>query len=275
MSQKSVLLISLSVLGLVGALWYAEVNPSFLESKRPASKESRLSPSTPQMSMKGVDIVDGEGGRPFFRLHIGRLEVNRKKLGFFRLGSMNELNLWNVQLDLYADSIREERRGRAGSTGSESDSEAGQESFLEREIMGSLRLAAGLKNPVAGFEASNVRLNIHRGEGPTLEIRAASLKPDGQKCSLVMSGHVVLDVDGDQQRHGQIVFDPEALSLKTSGGGVLEVFPDSRSGTEPSQGRKSAAGHGPGPVQDHQDRPDDGASGDAGHDKGDRRDFGP
>nr|WP_320192213.1 LPS export ABC transporter periplasmic protein LptC [uncultured Desulfobacter sp.] len=147
-------------------------------------------PDAPRKDIVGkLNMSDFRAGRRNFSLSVDSLRVEKKKMGFLRLGFMKIAILDGVEINWFEKGTPESQKEPAGPSVSEdADRFFNQVNKLKQVLPGHIK----------GVELTRVKINFFKDNQKSFTIRAdkASLKSEDQ---LVLTGHVTINAGNGEK----------------------------------------------------------------------------
>ena len=162
-----------------------------------------------QMTVTGLTYTSSYQGKVVFSMKVGSIMLNKKKLGFFRIGGLRQLELKNVVADYHEPALDMDDRMVKDENGEQLRDlysyllSAGQ-SFLRR---GGGRLA--------GLEARNIRLRYYQADNSLTELQADSLHLERNNLALRFQGQAQVSHDDRLLSSKEILFQTQDKTIFT------------------------------------------------------------
>ena len=147
------------------------------------------------------------------------LEFGKKKIGFFRVGGVRQLELRGAEIDYYEPLV---------------DGTGGGHTEDPRDISSVVLTAAqsfsDRKGRLAGLEIRRLRLHYHHGDGSQTDVEGDLLEIDRSDKSLRIRGNVHVSHDGRSLSTDEIYFQPQDKTLSAKKNYTLTINGESQRG---------------------------------------------
>ena len=160
-------------------------------------------------------------GKPLIVMKVISLEFGKKKIGFFRVGGVRQLELRGAEIDYYEPLV---------------DGTGGGHTEDPRDISSVVLTAAqsfsDRKGRLAGLEIRRVRLHYHHGDGSQTDVEGDLLEIDRSDKSLRIRGNGRVRYAGRSLSSDEIYFQPQDKTLFTKKTYTLTANGESEKGSE-------------------------------------------
>ena len=174
----------------------------------PAEPAAIQAPSHADVHVKGVTLRRGSDNGMLCTLSIGEMKVVKKKLAFFRIGGLRQLEV--VDLDIHIDVS--DSRTQAGNGQADDAEKAGPLNDMLRSFRTSLESMTGGIS-LSGLEGKHVSLEVNRLGKKLLFLKADTLSLTRKK-KVLLKGDALVEMRGQVWRGNQVVIDPETMKMK-------------------------------------------------------------
>jgi hypothetical protein len=184
--------------GYVGYQWLHRADESPPPLIHPRVSQSKF-------TVKGMTYANSYKGKPLIVMKVNSVEFGKKKIGFFRVGGVRQLELRGAEIDYHEPF--EEGSGDFGLTDDPWD------------ISSVVQTAAGSftnrKGRLAGLQIHRVRLHYHHADGTQTDIEGNLLEIHRSDKSLRIRGNVHVRHAGRSLRTDEIYFQPQDKTFFT------------------------------------------------------------
>ena len=192
-----------------------------------ADKSSPPPPINPRVSqskftVKGMTYTNSYKGNPLIVMKVSSVEFGKKKVGFFRVGGVRQLELRGAEIDYYEPLT--EASGDAGLTEGPKD--------VSSVILTAAQSFANRKGRLAGLQVHRVILHYHHKDGTQTDVEGNLLEIDRSDKSLSIGGHARVRYTGRSLISDEIFFQPQDKTFFTQKKYTLTVNGESRRGSE-------------------------------------------
>ena len=190
----------LLLVGYAGYQWYG-------------SKAEKTSPPPPppinprasqsKFTVKGMTYTSAYKGKPLIVMKVNSLELGKKKIGFFRVGGVRQLELRGAEIDYHEPLVEE--RGDFDSTGD------------PRDISGAVLTAAhsftDWKGRLVGLQIRRLRLHYHHADGTQTDIEGDLFEIERSDKSLRIRGNALVRYAARSLSSDEIFLHPKNKTL--------------------------------------------------------------
>jgi hypothetical protein len=177
-----------------------------------------------QMTVTGLTYTGSYGGKVVFSMRVGSLMLNKKKLGFFRVGGLRQLELKNVVADYHEPAPATDDRVVKDENGEQLRD---LHSYLFSAGQSFLRSGGGR---LAGLEARNIRLRYYHADSSLTELQADFLDVKRGNLALRLHGHAQVSHDDRLLASKEILFQTQDKIIFTRDSYVLTTGATTRRG---------------------------------------------
>jgi len=215
-----------AVLALAGVLAYKV----FHRERPPPPTVPSPSPHIAQSDVRVTGIrmahTDPETEKLVYTAQVGSLQVSRKKVGFFRVGSLRELELYGFRMDYYEQGAGDRAKKMRAQ---QNEAEMGND--LVSSVQRLVESLGGRTGRITSFQARHVNVSYHFPDGSVTELQGETLD--------IQKGTGLLRLQGQAEvRHGdrsltahEIFIQPTARTIATKERYVLSIGERRREGT--------------------------------------------
>ena len=207
----------LLLLGYVAFEWHRKANkvPPQPISVTPRAAQSKL-------TIKGMNYSASYGGKLLLVMSVDSVELGKKKMGFFRVGGLRQVELKGLEVDYY-EPVAEERWD-AGHIEDPRDISSGiltaAQSFLDS------------KGRLAGLQARRLKFHYHHTDGTTTDIEGDLLELERGGNILRIRGHAKVHHAGRSLSSDEVFFQPQDKTVFTKKNYTLTASGASEGGNE-------------------------------------------
>lgn len=178
----------------------------------------------PRMRMTGMTYTETHLGEVVFEMKIGSLEVNKKKLGFFRVGALSQVELRDVEVDYYELASTGKAPGTTPETAAAEENESQRPDDLYSSLLAAGQSFLGSRSGrLTGFEAHGIQLRYHHADESITLLAGDQLDTQWGGKNLRLRGHARAHYADRVLDSGEILFQPESNTLLVRDGYVLTV----------------------------------------------------
>jgi len=171
-----------------------------------------------EMTFSGLTYTDSYEGKVVFSMKVGSMILSKKKMGFFRIGGLRQLELKNVVADYHEPAPGTDDRVVKDESGRNREQHRDLHSYLLSAGQSFLRSGSGR---LAGLEARNIRLRYHHADNSLTEIQADLLELEWNNLALRLQGHAQVRCDDRRLNSEEILFQTEEKIIFTEDNYVL------------------------------------------------------
>ena len=171
-----------------------------------------------EMTFSGLTYTDSYEGKAVFSMKAGSMILSKKKMKFFRIGGLSQLELKNVVADYHEPAPGTDDRVVKDESGRNKEPQRNLHSYLFSAGQSFLRSDSGR---LAGLEAHNVRLRYHHADGSLTEIKGDFLDFKRGTSALRLRGHVQVGYDDRHLSSKEILLQAEEKIIFTEDNYVL------------------------------------------------------
>jgi hypothetical protein len=139
-----------------------------------------------EMTFSGLTYTDSYKGNVVFSMEVGSLMLSKKKIGFFRIGGLRQLELKNVVADYHEPATATGDGVVEGEKGRNEERQGDLHSYLFSAGQSFLRSGSGR---LAGLEVRNIRLRYHHADNSLSELQADLLDLKWNDLALRLQGN--------------------------------------------------------------------------------------
>jgi len=207
----------LLLLGYVAFEWHRKANkvPPQPISVTPRAAQSKL-------TIKGMNYSASYGGKLLLVMSVGSVELGKKKMGFFRVGGLRQVELKGLEVDYY-EPVAEERWG-AGHLEDPRDISSG--------ILTAAQSFIDWKGRLAGLQARRLKFHYHHTDGTTTDIEGDLLELERGGNILRIRGHAKVHHAGRSLSSDEVFFQPQDKTVFTKKNYTLTASGASEGGNE-------------------------------------------
>jgi hypothetical protein len=207
----------LLLLGYVAFEWHRKANkaPPPAISVTPRTAQSKL-------TIKGMNYSASYGGKLLLVMRVSSVELGKKKMGFFRVGGLRQIELKGLEVDYY-EPVAEERWG-AGHQEDPRDISSG--------ILTAAQSFIDSKGRLAGLQARRLKFHYHHTDGTTTDIEGDLLELERGGNILRIRGHAEVHHDGRSLSSDEVFFHPQDKTFFTKKNYTLTASGASEGGNE-------------------------------------------
>jgi len=168
-----------------------------------------------QMTVTGLTYTGSYEGKVVFSMKVGSIMLNKKKLGFFRVGGLRQLELKNVVAEYHEpapdmdDKMVKDKNA---------EKLRDLHSYLFSAGQSFLRSGGGR---LAGLEARNIRLRYYLADSSLTELQADFLHLERNNLALRLQGHAQISHDDRLLTSKEILFQTQDKTIFTKDSYVL------------------------------------------------------
>lgn len=133
----------------------------------------------PQIKIQGITYTQNHLGKKLFFIKAESIEIKKKKLGFFRIGLLKQIELNNVKIDYYKAARN-------------SDSQNTDMDFSS-SLLNAGKMIQTRKQRIAGILVHNVHIQYHQIDGAVTKLRANSLEFKKDRKLIKFKGNVMVN----------------------------------------------------------------------------------
>ena len=213
----TLLALILLVLGYLALDWYRRAH-------RPSPQPTPIHPRVSQskFTISGMTYTNSYKGKPLIKMKVNSVEFGKKKMRFFRVGGMRQLELRGAEIDYYEP--------RAETTGDVDRIEDPRD--ISSGILSAAQSFTGSKGRVAGFQARKVKLRYHHADGNQTDIDGDLMEFNLRDKSLRIRGNATVRHAGRSLSSDEIFFQPQDKTFFTEGNYALTVNGESQRGNQ-------------------------------------------
>lgn len=189
----------LLLVGYGGFQWHRRADES---SPPPPAVHPRVSQS--KFTAKGMTYTNSYDGKPLIVMKVSSLEFGKKKMGFFRVGGVRQLELRGADIDYY-EPFEEGRK---------STDHVEVPMNISSEMLTAAQSIAGLKGRLAGLQVHRVMLHYHT-DGTQTDIEGDLLEIHRSDKSLRIQGNAHVRHAGRSLSTDEIFFQPQEKTFFT------------------------------------------------------------
>lgn len=176
--------------------------------------------SQSKFTVKGMTFTASYKGKPLIVMKVGSVEFGKKKIGFFRVGGVRQLELRGAEIDYYEP--QPEASVDKGLTEDPKD--------VSSLIQTAAQSFANRKGRLAGLQVHRVILHYHHTDGTQTDIEGNLLEIDRSDKSLRIRGNVHVSHDGRSLSTDEIYFQPQDKTLSAKKNYTLTINGESQRG---------------------------------------------
>ena len=192
------------------------------------------------MRISGLKSCFSENGKRIFSIQCDELSIRKRKIGFFRIGIINEAELVNAVICIYRNTHAEQGMpGNGGAISPFRDMDraitrtAAEQSaemspghcqgpawprLVFRDIFSKKTFPVLTGRNVAVFRVAPVDLRFYEGSTISSRIKAETAKINLRKGRFIFRGNVRVISGERMMRTGRLMFDPKTFTLSTHWG---------------------------------------------------------
>ena len=195
------------------------------------SKEEKASPPPPpvhprvsqsKFTVKGMTYTSAYKGKPLIVMKVNSLEFGKKKIGFFRVGGVRQLELRGAEINYHEPLVEE--RGDFDSTEDPRD--------ISRVVLTAAQSFTDWKGKLAGLQIRRLRLHYHHADGTQTDIEGDLLEVERSDKSLRIRGNALVRHLGRSLSSHEIFFQPQDKAFVTKKNYTLRANGKSQRGNE-------------------------------------------
>ena len=148
----------------------------------------------PRVQIRGVQYTGTHKGEKTISIKADKFTIEKKKVGFFRFGMMNVVNLENAEIDVYGESmdrigINEKNTPRQLVDSSTINNQLAQGLYIRHAFQKDSLPSFSVKR-FSPIEIEPVCLRLHNEESQIAQITASSARMDMRNRDIVFKGNV-------------------------------------------------------------------------------------
>jgi hypothetical protein len=185
--------------------------------KEQHAEKSWSNPSADRHVIKGFQYDAFNAGRRVLSIKADEFSIQKKKIGFFRFGLLNDARLKNVSIHLYGTSGQPEKRSttrEAPKTGSHSF-ETPPKTFNIVDILSQNPFPAFAIKRISSIELEPVEFMLHNGNAVVTKISARSATIRLRNKQVLFTGGVRLESGSRLLTTEQLILHPESATIST------------------------------------------------------------
>ena len=208
----------LLLIGYAGYRWRGSKDND--SSPPPPPIPPRVSQS--KFTVKGMTYTNAYKGKPLIVMKVSSLEFGKKKMGFFRVGGVRQLELRGAEID-YHEPLAE---------GSGDFDPVEDPRDISRVVLTAAQSFIDWKGRLAGLQARRLKFHYHHTDGTKTDIEGDLLELERGSNSFRIRGHAKVHHAGRSLSSDEILFQPQDKTFCTKKNYTLTAGGESEGGNE-------------------------------------------